>query len=98
MLAAFAAYFLLGALWYVVLFSQTYKMSLGKANEVLNNELALFVVGPGGCGLAAVLATTLLFSALHITPCGDTISTNSLGTWLLFDHPNTPKSCRAPKK
>ncbi len=70
-LAAFAAYFMLGALWYIVLFPQTYKVSLGKANEALNNESALFVVGPGVCVLATVLATTLLFYALHITSYGD---------------------------
>ena len=73
-LAAFAAYFMLGALWYMVLFPQTYKVSLGKANEALNNESALFVVGPGVCVLVTVLATTLLFYALHITSYGDAMS------------------------
>ena len=72
-LAAFAAYFLLGALWYMVLFPQTYKVSLGKANEALHNESALFVVGPGVCVLAIVLATTLLFYALRITTYGDAL-------------------------
>lgn len=72
-LAAFAAYFLLGALWYMVLFPQPYKVSLGKANEALHNESALFVVGPGVCVLAIVLATTLLFYALRITTYGDAL-------------------------
>ena len=72
-LAAFAAYFMLGALWYLVLFPQTYKVSLGKANEALNNDSALFVVGPGVCVLATVLATTLIFYALHITTYGDAL-------------------------
>jgi len=70
---AFAAYFMLGALWYMVLFPQPYKVSLGKANEALHNESALFVVGPGVCVLATVLATTLLFYALHITSYGDAL-------------------------
>jgi hypothetical protein len=72
-LAAFAAYFMLGALWYMVLFPQPYKVSLDKANEVLNNNSALFVVGPGVCVLATVLATTLLFYTLHITSYGDAL-------------------------
>ena len=72
-LAAFAAYFFLGALWYMVLFPQAYKVSLGKANETLNNQSALFVVGPGVCVLATVLATTLIFYALRISTYGDAL-------------------------
>jgi len=72
-LAAFVVYFLLGALWYMVLFPQPYKVSLGKADETLNNQSALFVVGPGICVLATVLATTVLFYALHITSFGDAL-------------------------
>lgn len=72
-LAAFVAYYMLGALWYLVLFPQTYKISLGQANEALHNESALFVVGPGVCVLVIILATTLLFYALHITSYGDAL-------------------------
>jgi len=70
---AFVVYFLLGALWYMVLFPHPYKVSLGKANETLHNASALFVVGPGVCVLATVLATALLFYALHITSYGDAL-------------------------
>jgi hypothetical protein len=72
-LLAFVAYFLLGALWYMVLFPQAYKVSLGKAQETLDNQSALFVVGPGVCVLVTVLATTLLFYALHISTYGDAL-------------------------
>jgi len=72
-LLAFVAYFLLGALWYMVLFPQAYKVSLGKANETLNNQSALFVVGPGVCVLAVIVATAVLFYALHITTYGDAL-------------------------
>lgn len=72
-LAAFVAYYLLGALWYLVLFVQAYKVSLGKAHETLNNQSALFVVGPGVCVLVSVAATTLLFYALHITSYADAL-------------------------
>jgi hypothetical protein len=73
-LLAFIVYFLLGALWYMVLFPQAYKVSLGKANETLNNQSILFVVGPGVCVLITILATTVLFHALHITSYGDALS------------------------
>lgn len=72
-LLAFIAYFLLGALWYVVLFPQAYKVSLGKAQETLDNQSALFVVGPGVCVLATVVATAVLFYALHISTYGDAL-------------------------
>lgn len=68
--AAFAAYFLLGALWYMRLFPQLYKVSLGKADEVLPTQSALFVVGPGLCVLASVVATTVLLYVLHISSVG----------------------------
>jgi hypothetical protein len=69
-LAAFVAYYLLGALWYLVLFPQTYKVSLGKANEALQNNSSLFIVGPAVCVLAIIVATTILFYALHLTSYG----------------------------
>lgn len=77
-LAAFAAYYLLGALWYLVLFPQAYKVSLGKAHEALHNESVLFVVGPGVCVLATILATTVLFYALHLTSYGDALGLAAL--------------------
>jgi hypothetical protein len=72
-LLAFIVYFMLGALWYMVLFPQSYKVSLGKANETLHNQSALFVVGPGVCVLVTVLATGVLFYALHITTYGNAL-------------------------
>jgi hypothetical protein len=72
-LLAFVAYFLLSALWYLVLFPQAYKVSLGKAHETLDNQSVLFVVGPGVCVLVTVLATTLLFYALHISTYADAL-------------------------
>jgi hypothetical protein len=77
-LLAFIAYFLLGALWYMVLFPQPYKVSLGKAHETLNNQSALFVVGPGICVLITVLATAMLFYMLHITTYGDALGLAAL--------------------
>jgi hypothetical protein len=50
----------------MVLFPQTYKVSLGKANEALHNESVLFVMGPDVWVLATVLACTLLLYALHL--------------------------------
>jgi uncharacterized membrane protein len=57
----------------MVLFPQTYKVSLGKANEALHNESVLFVMGPGVWVLVTVLACTLLLYALHLTSYSDAL-------------------------
>lgn len=66
---AFVAYFVLGALWFTLLFSKPYKISLGKANETLPNQ-PIFIVGPAICSLVITVATAVLFSALHIASLG----------------------------
>jgi hypothetical protein len=66
-LAAFAVYFLLGGLWYTVLFKEVYKVSLGKANQDLQNQSSLYVVGPALCVLAVVLVSAVLLTALDIS-------------------------------
>ncbi|WP_045690753.1 DUF1761 domain-containing protein [Hymenobacter sp. AT01-02] len=76
--AAFVAYYMLGAFWYLMLFPQTYKVSLGKANEVLQNNSSLFIVGPAVCVLAIIVATTILFYALHLTSYGDALQLAAL--------------------
>jgi hypothetical protein len=74
-LVAFIVYFMLGALWYMRLFTQLYKVSLGKANEVLQNQSPLYVAGPGVCVLIIVVASAVLMRALGI---------NSYGNAMLF--------------
>lgn len=65
-LVAFIAYYLLGALWYLGLFPQLYKVSLGKADQTLDNKGPLYIVGPGLCVLVIVIASAILFYALDI--------------------------------
>lgn len=72
-LVAFFAYFMLGALWYLKLFSEIYKVSLGKGGQELSNQGPLFIVGPGLCVLVIILASTILFYNLDITTYGEAI-------------------------
>lgn len=67
---AFGAYFVLGALWYMGLFAQLYKVSLGKAGQELNNQSPLYVAGPAACVLVITLTTALLLALLHIATYG----------------------------
>jgi hypothetical protein len=71
-LAAFAAYFLLGALWYMLLFPKAYRASLGKENEPAAAQAPdpLYVVGPAVCALIITLTCAVLLAALRIDTYG----------------------------
>ncbi|MBK9742420.1 MAG: DUF1761 domain-containing protein [Saprospiraceae bacterium] len=64
-LIAFFAFFMLGYVWYVLLFSKQYKISLGKENETLPTSL-LFIIGPAVCSIGYILASAILLYALNI--------------------------------
>lgn len=64
-LTAFIAYFLLGALWFTLIFNKQYKISLGRDNETLPNK-PIFIIGPALCTLFVTITTALLIHALNI--------------------------------
>lgn len=72
-LAAFIVYFMLGGLWYTVFFAQSYKVSLGKEHQILQNQSPLYIVGPALCVLVITLASTVLFYALGINSYGNAL-------------------------
>ncbi|WP_221392965.1 DUF1761 domain-containing protein [Dyadobacter sp. NIV53] len=63
---AFVPYFLLGALWFTVLFSRPYKISLGIENEPAQKPAAIFIIGPALCCLVITFASAILVYALKI--------------------------------
>ncbi|KUJ62980.1 hypothetical protein AR687_06190 [Flavobacteriaceae bacterium CRH] len=69
-LLAFVAYFLLGALWFTLFFSKSYKKSLGRENEILENK-PIFIVGPALCTLVITIASAILVYALNISSLKD---------------------------
>ncbi|MDO7845774.1 DUF1761 domain-containing protein [Hymenobacter sp. M29] len=71
-LLAFVAYFLLGALWYLLLFPKLYRVSLGKENEpdTGQNQQPIFIVGPAVCALIITITCAVLLRALHIAAYG----------------------------
>lgn len=64
-LLAFVPYFFLGALWFTLLFSKQYKISLGRENETLPNK-PIFIIGPAICSLVITIASAILIYALNI--------------------------------
>ena len=69
---AFMAYCLLGALWFTVFFSKSYKVSLGKAGEILPNK-PIFIIGPALCSLVITVTAALLMYSLNITTIPDAV-------------------------
>lgn len=74
-LVAFVAYFLLGALWYLLLFPKPYRAALGKENEPATgqNQEPLYVVGPAVCALIITVTCAVLLYALRIDTYGNAL-------------------------
>ncbi len=71
-LLAFVPYFMLGALWFTLLFSKPYKISLGREGETLPNK-PIFIVGPALCCLVITIASAVLIYALNIQSFGGAV-------------------------
>ena len=65
-LFAFAAYFILGGVWFTLFFSKPYKVSLGKAGETLPVK-PIFIAGPALCTLVITISLAIFMYALHVT-------------------------------
>jgi hypothetical protein len=64
--AAFVPYFILGGLWFTVLFPKPYRRSLGKENAPPEKPAPIFILGPAICCLLTTVTTAVLIQALHI--------------------------------
>jgi len=79
MLAAFAhvswfavfvasvAQFVLGGVWFTVLFGKAYAAALGIADRPAQKPSALMIAGPFVCSLFTITTTALLLKALSVT-------------------------------
>lgn len=72
-LAAFVAYFLLGPLWYLLLFPKQYRVLLGRKLDEPQSSDPLFIIGPAVCALIITLTTAVLFYELNITTYGNAL-------------------------
>ncbi|WP_316736601.1 DUF1761 domain-containing protein [Pedobacter aquatilis] len=72
-LIAFVAYFILGALWFTLLFKKQYAISLGKENALPEKPAPIFIIGPAICTLVIVLATAILVYALNINTYAEAV-------------------------
>ena len=65
-LVAFIPYFLLGALWFTLLFSKQYNISLGRENKKPQKPAPMFIVGAGVCCMVITVASAILIHLLQI--------------------------------
>lgn len=65
-LSAFVAYFILGALWFTLLFKKQYAISLGKGRQLAKKPAPIFIIGPAVCSLAITITSAILIYALDI--------------------------------
>ena len=72
-LLAFVVYFILGAVWFTLLFSKQYKVSLGKENDQQKNVAPVFIIGPALCCLVITMASAVLMYTLQINSIGHAI-------------------------
>jgi uncharacterized membrane protein len=68
--AAFVPYFILGGLWFTVLFPKPYWASLGKAQVPTEKPAPLFIIGPAICSLVITITTAVLMASLRIDSFG----------------------------
>jgi len=98
-LIAFVAYFLLGALWFTLLFKKQYANSLGKENDTLQNSSPIFFIGPAVCSLVITITSAILIDASGVDSYGKAIEfAFIIGIGYLFTNtvniainPNIPK-------
>ncbi|WP_192347661.1 DUF1761 domain-containing protein [Algoriphagus sp. Y33] len=64
--AAFVPYFMLGALWFTLLFKKQYLISLGKENQADQKPAPIFIIGPAICSFVITITTAILIYALKI--------------------------------
>ena len=71
-LAATAAYTVLGGLWFTLLFGRQYAAALGRG-ESAPPPSALFIAGPAVCTLVVTVTTALLLGALAVDTLGGAV-------------------------
>ena len=65
--------FVLGGIWFTVLFGKLYATALGREHDPKARPAPIFLVGPLVCSLATNTTSAVLMQALHIAALGDAL-------------------------
>jgi hypothetical protein len=71
---ATVASFVLGALWFTVLFGKPYARALGRDHVPGQKPGPLFIVGPFVCGLVTTIASAILAKLLKLEGVGEALA------------------------
>ncbi|NUL04054.1 DUF1761 domain-containing protein [Streptomyces lunaelactis] len=72
-LVAFLAFFLMGALWFALLFNKAYNISLGRDASAAPEGSALFYAGPALTSLVITITSAVLMAALRVDSYPDAL-------------------------
>jgi hypothetical protein len=72
-LTAAIASFVLGAVWFTVIFSRSYAVALGRENAPKEKPAPIFLIGPFVCGIVTTFTTALLLLVMGIQSYGGAI-------------------------
>lgn len=70
---AAVASFVLGGLWFTVLFGKAYAVALGKQNVPPTKPAPIFIVGPFICGVVTTFTSAIFVQALNIRSVVDAL-------------------------
>ena len=73
--------------WFTLLFKRPYAYSLGKTVDGLQNDAAIFMVGPAVCSMIITLTTAVFVQALGISTYGEAVAF----ALLIAINPNMPR-------
>jgi hypothetical protein len=65
--------FVLGGVWFAVLFARVYAVALGREGEPPGKPGLLFVLGPLVCNTVGIVTSALLLRALHVHTFADAL-------------------------
>ena len=77
-LAATAAHFILGGVWFAALFGKQYAQALGIADRPPQKPAPIFFVGPLVCSAVTIATTAFLLKALGVTNYGDALALGAI--------------------
>lgn len=98
-LVAFFLYFVLGALWFAVLFKRPYMESLGWDSDKQLPQNPIFFIGPAVCTLIVTVASAILLKLVNVGTLGELVEFTLLvgigylvaNTVNIAINPNMPK-------
>ncbi len=73
-LVASVAHFILGGIWFLLLFAKQYAVALGIPDRQPQKPGPLFMIGPFFCSAVNIVTTAFLLQALHITTYGGALA------------------------